>query len=299
MSYWWVIVNPAAGRPDEIGARVERALDAHGIHAEIHHSASPGHLTELVARGQAEGIKCFAGVGGDGTAHLLLNAMMGLDWDTPPGLAILPAGSGSDFIRTFGLPRSIEGAIAHLATPDWYTADVLEVSGEFGRVYSLNAVEAGVGAAAVGTATRLPRWVGERRYAIAFWLTLPRFGWAEVQVTVDASEHRSRTVSGKAIEVVIANGQFFGGGMNIAPRASVADGEADVQVFAGPRRKAFSVMPRVVRGMHLTHRNVQRLVGKTVQVDVPDNWPVEADGELIGNGSISVTVLPAAIEFKI
>lgn len=296
---WSVIVNPAAGRPEELVPRVQQALAAHGIRAEIHESESPAHVNEIVAAGKADGIGSFAGVGGDGTAHLLLNALMNLEWDAPPGLAILPAGSGSDFIRTFGLPRSLEGAARHLATPDWYVADVLSVVGDFGRVYSLNAIEAGVGAAAVETAERLPRWVGERRYAIAFWLTLPRFGWADVNVTVDAIRGRQRSVSGKAIEIVVANGQFFGGGMNIAPRASVADGKADIQVFAGPRRKAFSVMPRVVRGMHLNHKNVQRLVGESIQIQVPEQWPIEADGELIGHGPISVTVLPAAIRFKI
>jgi YegS/Rv2252/BmrU family lipid kinase len=292
---WWVIVNPSAGRPEELVPRVRQVLASHQIHAEIHESANPGHVNEIVAAGQSAGVRRFAGVGGDGTAHLLLNALMALEWDAPPGLAILPAGSGSDFIRTFGLPRSIDGAAAHLATPEWYTADVLEVVGEFGRVFSLNAVEAGVGAAAVGTAARMPRWIGERRYAIAFWLTLPRFGWAEAEVTVD----ERRSISGKAIEIVVANGQFFGGGMNIAPRASVADGKADVQVFAGPRRKAFSIMPRVIRGMHLSHRNVQRLAGKSIKIRVPADWPIEADGELIGHGPISVTVLPAAIQFKI
>jgi diacylglycerol kinase family enzyme len=182
-----------------------------------------------------------------------------------------------------------------LSSDDWYTTDVLRVEGTFGTVYSLNAVEAGVGAAAVNTALRLPRWVGERRYAIAFWLTLPSFGWGMVEASVDDRKQ----IKGKAIEVVIANGQFFGGGMNIAPRASAADGLADVQVFSGPRRKAFSVMPRVVRGMHLRHKNVRRLTGGTVRLEVPDDWPIEADGEFLGTGSISVTVQPGAIEFKI
>lgn len=292
---WWVIVNPSAGRPGETTARVDSALAAHGVAFEIHESASAAHVDEIVQRGHGKGIRRFAGVGGDGTAHLLLNAMMKLQWGQPPGLAILPAGSGSDFIRTFALPRTIEGAARHLATEDWYSADVLRIEGSFGTVYSLNAVEAGVGAAAVTTAMRMPRWVGERRYAIAFWLTLPGFGWGLVDVEVDGN----KTIAGKAIEIVVANGQFFGGGMNIAPKASVADGLADVQVFSGPRRKAFSVMPRVVRGLHLRHKNVRRLTGNSVRIDVPDDWPIEADGELLGSGSIFVTVQPAAIEFKI
>jgi len=293
---WWVIVNPAAGRPDESAEVVAKALERNGVPAELQLSESPEHVAEIVAEGHAEGIHRFAGVGGDGTAHLLLNGLMRLDWgDRLPGLAILPAGSGSDFIRTFALPRTIDGAAKHLATDDWYTTDVLRVEGSFGTVYSLNAVEAGVGAAAVSMAAGMPRWVGERRYALAFWLTLPGFGWGLVDVEVDGRKR----IEGKAIEIVVANGQFFGGGMNIAPRASAADGVADIQVFSGPRRKAFTVMPRVVRGMHMGHRNMTRLTGSEVVINVPEDWPIEADGEFLGRGSISVTVQPAAIEFKV
>lgn len=292
---WWVIVNPSAGRPNELRIRTEAALKAHGIDFELQVSQSPGHIAEIVAAGREAGISSYAGVGGDGTAHLILNALMGHFWSTPPGLAILPAGSGSDFIRTFALPRSLEDAAGHLATDDWYLTDVMRLEGSFGVRYALNAVEAGVGAAAVTTAARMPRWVGEKRYAIAFWLALPGFGSDDVTVRVGADKE----ISGPAIAAIVANGQFFGGGMNIAPKASVADGVVDVQVFAGPRRKAFTVMPRLVRGMHLRHKNVRRLTGKVIDLEVPEDWPIEADGELLGKGPISVSVLPAAIEFKI
>lgn len=292
---WWVIVNPAAGRPGEFTTRTKEALAGSDIEFAVHESQGPKHFADLVAKGRASGVRTFAGVGGDGTAHLLLNALLEHEWDRPPGLAILPAGSGSDFIRTFALPRRLEAAVPHLATDDWYETDVLRVSGGFGVRYALNIVEAGVGAAAVTTAQRMPRWVGERRYALAFWATLPRFQPGEVTAVVG----EGRQARGPAIAVVIANGQFFGGGMNVAPRASVADGLFDLQIFAGPRRKAFSVMPRLVRGMHLRHKNVRRLTGNHVQLEVPADWPIEADGELLGVGPISVSVLPAAIEFKI
>ena len=292
---WWIIVNPAAGVPGEVVDRTHRTLQERGIEHEIRRSESAQHVAVIVAQGKEAGITRFAGVGGDGTAHLILNALMAHRWPAPPGLAILPAGSGSDFIRTFALPRTLEGAAAHLATPDWYLCDVLQIDGTFGRRYALNVVELGVGAAAVDTAMAMPRWVGEKRYSIAFWLTLPRFRPGRVSVAVD----ERKEISGPAIALIVANGQFFGGGMNIAPRASVADGEFDLQVFAGPRRKAFTVMPRVIRGMHLTHKNVRRLTGASARIEVPDDWPVEADGEVLGTGPVSVSVQPAAIEFKI
>lgn len=292
---WWVIVNPSAGRPDEVATRVKNALMVHGVEAKVHESQNPGHVMQIIAAGHKEGVRQFAGVGGDGTAHLLLNGLMQKEWERPPGLAILPAGSGSDFIRTFKLPRTIEGMVPRLLSDEWRPTDILRIEGVFGTSYSLNAIEAGVGAAAVITAKRLPRWVGEARYAIAFWLTLPSFRWGMAGVAVDAYTQ----ITAKAFEVVIANGQFFGGGMNIAPEAGVSDGVADVQVFQGPRRKAFSVMPKVVRGTHLRHKDVLRMSGAKIRLEVPDDWPIEADGELLGTGSISVTVLPAAIEFKI
>ncbi len=292
---WWVIVNPSAGRPDEALARAGNALAKHGVAAEVHESQSPEHVKEIIVAGHKAGVRQFAGVGGDGTAHLLLNAIMQLEWDRPPGLAILPAGSGSDFIRTFNLPRTIEDMVPRLLSDEWHRVDIMRIEGAFGTVYSLNAIEAGVGAAAVTTTRRMPQWIGESRYAIAFWLTLPSFSWGEVDVRVDDHE----LISDKAFEIVIANGQFFGGGMNIAPRASVSDGLADVQVFSGPKRKAFSVMPRVVRGKHLLHKSLQRLTGTTMYLHLPDEWPIEADGEFLGTGSISVTVLPSAIDFKV
>ncbi len=101
---WCVIVNPAAGKPQELVPRARAALQAAGVEFEIKESPSPEHVAKIVAEGKQAGIRRFAGVGGDGTAHLILNGLMQQEWERPPGLAILPAGSGSDFIRTFALP---------------------------------------------------------------------------------------------------------------------------------------------------------------------------------------------------
>lgn len=292
---WWVIVNPVAGKPGELTSRADSALSAAGVEFDIRESGNADQVAELVTAGRAAGFRKFACVGGDGTAHLLVNGLLRHEWERPPGMAVLPAGSGSDFIRTFGLPRTLEEAAPLLATDAWYLSDVLQVKGTFGARYALNVVEAGVGAAAVTTAARMPRWFGARRYAIAFWVTLPRFKPGDIAAVVD----ERKKVAGQAIAVIVANGQFFGGGMNIAPRASVADGIFDLQVFSGPRRKAVSVMPRVIRGAHLRHKNVRRLTGNHVELEVPMSWPIEADGELLGTGPISVSVHPAAIEFKI
>ncbi len=292
---WLVVLNPGAGRAGDAATRLERALEASAASHRIVVSRDRDHVAELIGAAVADGFDRFAAVGGDGTAHLVLNAIMGHRWAEPPRLAILPAGSGSDFIRTFALPRRLEDAVHRLETPDLYRCDVGRIEGGFGECWFLNAVNFGVAAASAGRAERLPRWMGGLRYTAAFWLELARFRPGPAQVR---TERRVMAVE-TSMNVVVANGQFFGGGLNVAPQAATMDGLLDVEIFAGPRRRAFGVMPRVIRGLHLRHPAVTVGKGARLDIDVPADWPVEADGEMLGRGPARVMVVPAAIDFKI
>lgn len=291
---WWVVANPGAGHGSDLAARAHAALTHTQIDYELHASTSPQHFVELVVAGRQNGVRQFAAVGGDGTAHMLVNALLAEPWEEPPTVAIVPAGSGSDFIRTFALPKRMEDAVVHLTTPDVYPVDIGVLAGSFGTRRFLNAANIGVAAGAAEIAAHLPTRLGGLRYAGGFWLTLARHRPVPVTVTVGR-----RTFSGPAINVVAANGQYFGGGMNIAPRASAGDGLLDIQVFSGPRRQAFTVMPRVVRGLHLTHRGVRRFTGAEFSLESEVPLPVEADGEMIGSGSVRGWLEEGAILFKI
>lgn len=291
---WLIVRNPAAGRGSDIADRLGAALARTGVD---HRTVVPTHadqVTDLVGRAVSEGVNRFAAVGGDGTAHIVLNAVLAHDWEAPPTLAIVPAGSGSDFIRTFALPRTLEGGVGLLATEDVYRCDVGLATGSFGSRYFLNTMNFGVVAASAARAERLPRMLGGLRYTTAFWVALGAFEAGPVVV-----EAGRRTLALDGLTVVVANGQFFGGGLNIAPQAAVSDGLLDVEVFSAPRRNAFALMPRVIRGLHLRHPAVAIARAAEVAVGVPAQWPVEADGEIIGFGPASIQVVPGAIDFKI
>lgn len=291
---WWVVANPYSGKKGEVATRAHRALRARSIDYELRVSRSPEHIVELVTEGLEKGATHFAVVGGDGTAHFALNALMATSPPETPTLAILPAGSGSDFIRTFALPRTIEAAVAHLTTDTVYPCDVGKLSGGFGERYFINVADFGVAAASMRITDRLPRRLGGLRYGAGFWLTLARFPTREIRLTAGR-----RSYEGPAINVVAANGQYFGGGMNVAPNATVMDGDFDLQVFAGPRRLAFTLMPRVIRGTHLRHKAVKHFVAPSFELECPAAWPCEADGEILGTGSVKGEILPAALHFKI
>lgn len=291
---WLVLVNPRAGGRSSV-ERARAALGRAGIAHDLVVPTSAAEMVTIARREADAGRRDFAVVGGDGTANIVVDALLSQRrWSEPPTIAILPAGSGSDFIRTFGLPRTIDEAVEHLATDDRYRCDVGRIEGRFGTRYFLNAANAGIAARSASIASRLPSRLGGVRYTAAFWIALGRFAPGDVVVRV--GRHR---FEGSAMNVVVANGQFFGGGLNVAPRASVADGLFDVQVFAGPRRNAFTVMPRVIGGHHLTHRAVRRYVGASVEIDVPETWPVEADGEALGRGPVAIEMVQGAIDMKI
>ena len=291
---WFASINPKAGRSPIGVADVRSAADAAGVDIVASVSPTPEAAAEAVSEAAVAGHTRFLAVGGDGTANLVANALFSTSMTTRYTLGVIAVGSGSDLARTFAHASGLEPGMARMVDPTVYPFDVGVVSiGDTTRHF-LNAVNIGVGAASVVQANRIPRRFGSLRYTAGFWLALAGYRTGEMDIAID-----QHSFSGTAINVVVANGQFFGGGMNIAPRASTSDGLFDVQVFSGPKRQAFTVMPRVLMGTHLTHGSVRRYVGGHVKVVGLGDLPVESDGELLGEGTVEISMLPSALDLVI
>lgn len=291
---WWVVVNPAAGTREPWEDRVRRCLRNLDIPAEVRTSRSGEHLRSLVAEGVDAGARRFIAVGGDGTVSLVADAVLRHPWEEPPTLGILPAGSGCDFVRTLGIPQELEAAARHLTGEATYAIDVGVAEGEWGTRRFLNVLDIGVIAATVRTAEKATRRLGKFRYKAAFWATLPLFRTTRITL-----EMERRTFQGKANTVVLANGQYFGFNMNVAPRASPADGLFDVQVYTGPKTSALVLLPKVSRGRHLAHPLVTRFRSAAVTVTTARPWPIEVDGDYLGQTPVRVYIEPQALKIKV
>jgi len=291
---WIVLRNPNAGWRGPSRAVIEAAFREYGMSAEIYTTQTLGDVDRIVAREHRAGRTKFVAAGGDGTVHSLINALLGHSWQDPPTVGVLPLGSGSDFLRTFAIPQDWRKALTHLIGEDLYLCDAGRIEGTFGERYFVNVADIGVAGAAVKWSSRLPRIIGKLRYTAGFWIALAGFPPRQVTVATDR-----KTIDAKAINIVVANGQFFGGGMNIAPQAALTDGLLDVEVFTGRRRQAFSVMPRVVKGLHLRHASVRTARSERVVITCPVSWPVEADGELLGTGPVTISAVARAFYLKI
>lgn len=281
----------------EVRARLEeRDLDY-----EVRYTEGRGHATEIAREALAQGFRFLVAVGGDGTIHEVVNGM--LKDDAPVNrdavLGVVAAGTGSDFVKTFGLPAMIPAhAVAHLDGTESFPIDMGKITyvqdGAPATRYFANIAEVGLGAAAVARAEKLPRWLGPTVYFVAFWLAVRKHRVATV--TVDLVD---RTYEGKMNNLVVANGQFFGGGMKIAPKAVPTDGLLDVQIEHARKKDAIALIPKIYKGTHVPHPDIFEAKRARLTIEADRPLPIEADGEVLGVTPATFEVLRDVISIKV
>jgi len=279
---------------------VERLLTERELEYEVVRTEGRGHATLLTREALERDRRLIVAVGGDGTIHEVVNGLIADDKAVNPEtrLGVVGAGTGCDFIKTFGIPSSPSHAVVHLDGHESFPIDIGKITfSENGQEvvrYFANVAEAGLGARVVERAARLPRFLGPTVYFFAFWTTVARHRPAQVQVDL-----MTRTYKGPMNNLVIANGQFFGGGMKIAPKAAPTDGVLDFQIEHASKREAIAVMPKVYKGQHVPHPDI--LEAKRVQASIESDPPllIEADGEVLGFTPARFEVLRDAIHLKV
>ena len=297
-----LICNSRAGRGGVAKSlpEIERHLKERDLDYELVHTEGAGHATRLARAAIEGGIRLVVAVGGDGTIHEVVNGLIEKDKALNPEahLGVVAAGTGSDFIKTFGIPPTPSHAVVHLDGPEAFTIDVGKISftdnGKEVVRYFANVAEVGIGADVVARAQQLPRRLGPTVYLFAFWLTIRKHKPAEVKVDLV-----DRTYEGPMNNLVVANGQFFGGGMKIAPKAAPTDGLLDVQIEHARKREAIAIMPKVYKGEHVPHPDI--LEAKRVKATITSERPlrVEADGEVLGYSPATFDILRDAISLKV
>lgn len=216
-------------------------------------------------------------------------------------LAVIPRGTGTDFVRTFGIPSKLEGAVEVALRGATREID----AGRVGyHAWSGDAAEGWVfNAAGVGMSGAIARRTNESSKALGgkvsyLWSTVAVFArWrnSEMQVVVD-DEARVGVMN----EVVVANGRYLGGGMMLCPEAVPDDGLFDVLVIGDiTKRDLIQTMPKIYRGTHLPHPRAELLRGRTVSVDAGEPLPVQLDGEQPGTTPVRIELVPHALRLRV
>ncbi len=296
------IVNPASanGRTRRRWREQEPAFRAVlGGAFEVHRTERPGHASELTRAALASGASTIVSVGGDGTLNEVVNGFLdeaGRPWSRNSCLAVLSLGTGADFVKTFGGPRTPAELAELLREPSIRTIDagLCEFQGPAGRKsrYFLNVAEFGSGGAIVDRVNRTTKWFGGRvSFLIAILRTLPRYRNTRVMFVADNGPRREAIVN----DFVIANGRYFGAGLMCAPNADLEDGLFDVVIFGDiDFRMARRNLPALRRGEHLSLKEVSTFRCSTLTIE-SENEMIDLDGEFVGRHAIRFAILPKAV----
>ena len=293
-------MNPAAAggttgkRWPEIAHRAaQRGLDGDALISE-----RPGQLTALAADAVAGGATRLVVVGGDGSVNEVVN---GITDAHGVELAVIPRGTGWDFVRTFDIPRDLDAAVDVALTGSVREIDLGAVTyrtwgGEEARSLFANVASAGISGAIAQRANESSKALGGK--VSYYWATLAVFvGWqtGEMRVTVDGESR-----NGKMIDAVVCNGRYLGGGMMMCPEAEPDDGVFDVLLIGDvTKRDLLLVLPKTYKGNHLPHPRLELLRGKVVTVESAEPLPIELDGEQPGTTPARFEVLPRALRLRV
>jgi YegS/Rv2252/BmrU family lipid kinase len=280
-----LIVNPVAGggRPARALPQVRSTLRALGLEQRFEYTRSLGHARELALEAAANGEVAVA-FGGDG----LIGTVAGALRDSDAVVGILPGGRGNDLCRVLGIPVKPVAACGVLASGVVRELDLGEAGG---RTFA-GIASCGFDSVVNRIANETSFVRGSPVYAYALLRALPAWEAAEFEVTIDGGKPRRFT----GYSVAAANSKQFGGGMRLAPGASLTDGRLDVVTIADmPKRRFLRLCPTVFTGRHVRYRGVDVLRGREVEIQTSEPFTLYADGEAIAELPVTVRVLPGAV----
>ena len=283
-----VIFNPAA-RGNK-ARHFRRQLDVIGSQCALKATASPGDARRLAAEAVGEGFELIVAAGGDGTVNETLNGI----GDAPDGFAracfgVLPLGTVNVFARELKIPLRLEHAWEVLQHGRERRIDLPAVefsaNGTRQRRFFIQLAGAGFDARAI----ELVDWqhkkkVGPLAYLVA-GLKAMRGKKPEIIVRAAGREVRGEWV-------LIGNGRFYGGPLEIFPSADLRDGCLEICIFPHINWRSFlRCLPGLIARQQLSDPTVQRLRAPAFELDGGPPAAFELDGEWGGH-------LPAAFSVE-
>jgi diacylglycerol kinase (ATP) len=232
--------------------------------------------------------------GGDGTINEVLNGLAG-HFDRVQ-FGILPLGTANDLARSLAVPSDLNLAVALLAEGQSRRVDLVRLLNRGLQTphYFIN-VSAG-GFSAVVDENLEPQhkaWWRSLAYAISAAKSLPQLEAYPMRLTFDGQTQ----VETEVFNLVVANGRYVGGGIDVAPQSRLDDGLMDVIIFrATTMARVALVVPKTLLGQHLDDDDVLFYQARTVEITSEKSFELNADGELIGCCPARFDICPQALE---
>jgi len=289
-----IVVNPRAGRGRSGWTEdsIARAFEHRGLSFDLVPTERPGHATSLV-RDHGPAYDAVIAAGGDGTIHEVLQA---LDLERHR-FGLVPGGTGNDLAWALSWPTSVADSVARIAAGSEHRIDLgIWRATEPGRIHEgrfHTVLGLGFPATVNAASHRIRHLRGPAVYLAALLRCLPRFRAVPLALTWNDGRFEGRTAA-----VVIANSARTGGTFLLAPSARLDDGVLDLVILSTTRLlSTLLLLPRSLRGTHVSSRNVHLARGTVFRVEAPLGIPAYVDGEFVAHHlrEIEVHIAPGAL----
>jgi diacylglycerol kinase (ATP) len=248
------------------------------------------HARRLVDEALAQGTDAFVVAGGDGVISLAIQALaLG---DVP--LGIVPAGTGNDHAREYGLPTGDPEAAVDVVVDGWAeTVDLGRIEKDGAPPSWFGTVMAAGFDSLVSDRTNRMRWPhGRMRYNVAMIAEISKLRLLPFLLAFDDGQQVTTDLTLAAF----GNTRSYGGGMLICPNADHADGRLDItMVHSASRTKLVRLLPTVFKGTHVDLDEVSTARAKSVWVDCP-GINAYADGDFVASLPVTVSAVPGALQ---
>jgi len=296
-----VVLNPASRngatgqRWREIEPRVRRVLGD----LEVAPTQCPRDAVRIAREGAESGVERFLVAGGDGTAGEVVTGLLDSGRSAGCAVGLMPLGTGGDLTRGLGVPRELEAALERLAHGKPLRVDAGRVrytapDGRPTQAGFVNVASLGMSGLVTRLVNDAPKLLGGRAsFLLGTLRALLRWQGLPVRLVLDGETVHE----GPLHLATAANGQYFGGGMRVAPRARMDDGLLDVVAIPGlPKHELLRRLPLLYSGAHVDLPQVRSLRGRVLEAEALDGeaW-TEIDGEPLGTLPARYEVVPGAI----
>ena len=293
------IVNPAAGggRAAKLAGPELARLREKGLRVDVIASTGSGHATELASEAYEQGYRRFLAVGGDGTAHEIINGIFsrasGAERVERVELGFLPIGTGNSFLRDFSTTGA-ENSMAALLAGRKRRVDLLRLRHATGTVFSFNLLSVGFTADVAAITNRMFKPFGHLGYLLGVLVRVAQLKRRPFKIRTDGEKEWDER---RCLFLTFNNSKYTGGTMLIAPHADPTDGLIEY-VRWGPigRLGLIKMLPRLYDGTHIEHPLASRKPVKLVEFALDAPVDVMIDGELATLDCKQLDVLPGAMD---
>ncbi len=301
---WYIIVNPAAG--NGVGAKLWRHIQPRLQHqlpnSVFNFSERSGHAIELAMEAIRRGYRHLIGVGGDGTNNEIINGILKQREVAAFDItyALLPVGTGNDWVRTHHIPRQLEQWLDMLAAGKTMLHDVGSVQYFNGnrqqQRYFVNVAGMAYDAFVTSYAERYKKWITHKiLYLLLVVACLFKYRLPKAKIFFD---ERSDEDFYYTINVGIT--RYSGGGMQLVPHADPTDGLLALTLARQVTKLSilFNIW-RFYNGTLHRHPKIDIFQATKIRVESDEPIGVEADGELLGVTPVEFSTLPKSLRIVV